>query len=294
MAGRVGFFDVETGGEMVLVLRRYGNEFQVIRQFGYWDPRYDEPFVVPADPETFLTDLASIPSVFAWLVPGLGSHLPAVLLHDGLVIADGELPTHLGPPVTREEADRILRGAMKELGTPVIRRWLIWTGAELGTVWVTRRHRWWWRVLAALTVTAVVALGSLATLDLFDVWNVLPWMGNRPWWEELLFGAVAAVAVPVVLSAFWARYWRAAAITGIAMAVLLHVTLAVILLSGVYWVLEKLVSWPEGLGPSVAKNLANVPDGAHDAGEPPNTTDVALTFSARPERPAESSESSPS
>ncbi|OHV32058.1 MULTISPECIES: DUF1353 domain-containing protein [Pseudofrankia] len=277
MAGRVGFFDAETGGELVLVLRRYGNEFQIIRQFGYWDPKYDEPFVVPADPETFLTDLASIPSVFAWLVPGLGSHLPAVLLHDGLVIADGEpsIPTHLGPPVTREEADRILRDAMRELGTPVIRRWLIWTGAELGTLWVARRHRWWWRILATLTVTAVVALGSLATLDLFDVWNVLPWMGDRPWWVELLSGAAAAVGLPAALSVLWGHYWRVAAITGIAMALLLHVTLAVIVVSGVYWVLERLVSWPEGLSPNVAKNLANVPPGTRDAGEPPGAPDSA-------------------
>jgi len=268
MAGRAGFFDVETGGEMVMVLRRQGSEFQVIRQFGYWDPRYDEPFVVPADPQTFLTDLASIPSVFAWLIPGLGSHLPAVLLHDGLVVAKGEPVSHLGPPVTREEADRILRDAMRELGTPVIRRWLIWTGAELGTLWVRPRLRWWWRLLLVLTVSAVVALGTLATLDLFDVWNVLPWMGDRPWWRELLTGAAAAVVVPALLSALWGRFWRVAAIVGIGMAVLVHVTAAVIVVTGLYWVLEKLVSSPEGLDPDVSKNLANVPERAYAADGP--------------------------
>jgi len=275
VAGRVGFFDAETGGEMVLVLRRAGKEFQVIRRFGYWDPKYDEPFVVPADPETFLTDLASIPTIFAWLVPGLGSHLPAVLLHDGLVLIPGEAPTHLGPQVSREEADRILRDAMRELGTPRIRRWLIWTGAELGTVWASRRHRGWWRFLIVFSVVAVVALGGLATLDLFDVWNVLPWMGDRSWWVELLAGAAAAVAVPAVLSVLWRRFWRTAVIAGIGMALLLHATLAVIIISGIYWVLEKLVSWPEGLSPNVAKNLANTPTGTHDPGDATGTGGTA-------------------
>jgi hypothetical protein len=81
---------VKTGGEMQLRLRRHGDEFQILRKFGYRDPGYVEPFIVPADPEHFRTDLASIPWVFAWLVPGLGTHLPAVLLHDALVVNGGK------------------------------------------------------------------------------------------------------------------------------------------------------------------------------------------------------------
>ena len=133
------FFDAATGGTMVLQLEPDGARFRILRPFGYRDPAYADPFVVPADVATFRTDLASIPWFFAWLVPGLGTHLPAVLLHDGLVVKPGEGQTHVGPEATREEADRILRDAMASLGTPVVRRWLMWTAVILATAFSTLR-----------------------------------------------------------------------------------------------------------------------------------------------------------
>ncbi|MBL7501291.1 DUF1353 domain-containing protein [Frankia sp. CNm7] len=284
MDGWIGFFDADAEvdaaardvhgataaatptGEIVLVLRQVGNEFQIARRFGYWDPAYDKPFIVPRDPAAFRTDLASIPPMFAWLVPGLGSHLPAVLLHDGLIVTDGEAATHDGPSVTREEADRIFRDAMKHLGTPFVRRWLIWTAVALATMWVAPRRRAWWRALMVLTGTVVVGLGGLATLDLLDVWDVLPWMGDRPWWAELGLGAACAVGVPAALAAGWGRRWRIAAITGVAVALLLHVTLAVVAATGIYWVLERIASARENLLPNVAKNLENA---AREAAEAP-------------------------
>ena len=89
------FFDPGTGGKMVLQLEPDGARFRILRPFGYRDPAYADPFIVPADVATFRTDLASIPWFFAWLVPGLGTHLPAVLLHDGLVVGpDGGQDAH--------------------------------------------------------------------------------------------------------------------------------------------------------------------------------------------------------
>ena len=61
---------------MVLQLEPDGARFRILRPFGYRDPAYAEPFIVPKDVATFRTDLASIPWFFAWLVPGLGTHLP--------------------------------------------------------------------------------------------------------------------------------------------------------------------------------------------------------------------------
>ena len=258
------FFDVETQGPIQLQLQQDRAEFRVLRQFGYRDPHHEQPFVVPADVGSFTTDLASIPTLFVWLVPGLGTHLPAVVLHDGLVVPPGSGPTHLGPSVDREEADRILRDAMASLGTPRMRRWLIWTGVMLATAWQALAPRWWWRTLVVATIGIVAVLGVLATLDLFDVWDVLPWMGDRPWWSEVGLGAVFAVIIPLAISLAWGRRWRVAAIAGIALAFLLHVTFILFVLWGLYWVAESLVSRPEGTGPDVSDNLERA------SGEPPD------------------------
>ena len=229
------FFDPATGGPMVLQLEPDGAGFRILRPFGYRDPRYGEPFVVPSDVATFRTDLASIPWFFAWLVPGLGTHLPAVLLHDGLVVGPNEGKTHVGPDVDREEADRILRDAMASLGTPVVRRWLMWTAVILATAFSTLRPRWRWAPLVVGTLLLVAGLGVAATLDLFDVADVLPWMAARPWYVELALGALFAVVVPLVVSVLWGRLWRAGAIAGVALALLLHVTVVVAAIYGIYW-----------------------------------------------------------
>jgi len=249
------FFDPETGGTMVLQLEPDGARFRILRQFGYRDPRHAEPFIVPADVASFRTDLTSIPWFFAWLVPGLGTHLPAVLVHDALVVRPGEGKTHVGPDVDREESDRILRDAMASLGTPPVRRWLMWTAVMLATAFSTLRPRWWWPPLVLATVGVVIALGTLATLDLFDVVDLLPWMGARPWPIELASGAAFAILVPLALSLVWGRRWRVALIAGVSLALLLHVTVGVSLVYGVYWALERVVSSREGTSPSSRANL---------------------------------------
>lgn len=253
------FFDADdpAHGKMLLQLQPDGAKFQILRRFGYHDPHHPgEPFIVPADPVTFRTDLASIPWFFGWLVPGLGTHLPAVLLHDGLVVGLREGKTHQGPDVDREEADRILRDAMASLGTPVIRRWLMWTAVIMATAVSTLRPRWYWPPVVIGTLLAVAGLGTLATLDVVDAWDVLPWMGDRPWTTELLLGAAFAVLVPLVLSVLWRRLWVAGAFAGITLALLLHVTAAVFVVYGVYWLAETVVSGAaERASPSVNTNL---------------------------------------
>ncbi len=249
------FFDPATGGTMVLHLEPDGARFRILRQIGYRDPGYEQPFAFPRDVATFRTDLASSPWFFAWLVPGLGTHLPAVLLHDALVVRPGEGKTHIGPDVDREEADRILRDAMASLGTPVVRRWLMWSAVTLATAFSTLRPRWRWAPLVVATLLAVAALGVAATLDLLDVADVLPWMGESPWYLELALGSVFAVLIPLVVSVLWGRLWRAGAIAGVALALLLHVTVAVALVYGIYWIVERAVSAREGASPSPRENL---------------------------------------
>ncbi|GAA4426880.1 hypothetical protein GCM10023169_26160 [Georgenia halophila] len=232
------FYDVLDGGPLRLEMRSIdGNDFTLLRQFGYRGDDHDQPFVVPADLDTFSTDLASVPGVFVWLVPKSGDFLPAAVLHDALV--DGQ---HLGPRIDRVEADRVFRDAMICLGTGRVRAWMMWAGTSTATMWDSGRLAL--RLALVGVLGAIVALGTLSSVDLLDVWDVLPWMGDRGFGAELAGGAVAAVVVPAVLSLTWGRFWQAGMILGIALAVLLHVTVVIAVLFGVYLMLERLVSGP--------------------------------------------------
>jgi hypothetical protein len=213
--------------------------FVMLRRIGYLDRHHAEAHVVPADLDDFVTDLTSVPALFTWLVPRTGVHLPAALLHDGLVHDPDGPPSYIGPAVGREEADRIFRDAMGDLGTSLMRRWLMWTAVTLaailgGRIEPVRRRR----VIAAAGLLTIAVLGTLATADLLDVGVELWWMGDRPWHLEVLYGAIAAVVVPVAISAAWGRLWRAGAIAGIALALLLHVTAVLMVLTAAFRVVE--------------------------------------------------------
>src|SRR4029450_2182990 len=124
-----------------------------------------------------------------------------------------------------------------------------WTGVTIATLWSTVRPHWWWRLVIPVTLLLVGVLGVLATLDVVDEADVLPWMAGRPWWEEIASGAGFALAVPLLLSVLWLRFWRAGAIAGVALAFLLHVTAAVAVVYGVYWLAQRAVAAPQGSPP---------------------------------------------
>jgi hypothetical protein len=193
-----------------------------------------------------------VPALFTWLVPKTGQHLPATLLHDGLIHPPGDV-TYVsteGHVVLRAEADRVLRDEMADAGTALIRRWLVWSAVATatmlsgaGTGWSAARARRY-RLTAALTVLVVAVLGLWATLDLFDVGGVpgLPWMGDRPWYAELAGGLAGAIVVPLVLALTWGPFRIAGAVVGVTLAVLLHVTVALVGLTASYRVLEWLTA----------------------------------------------------
>src|SRR5699024_5247081 len=163
---RSRFSDVETGGAVRLELLSIdGREFAMLRQISYEAAGYAQPFIVPADVAAFRTDLASVPSVFTWLVPRSGVFLPAAVLHDGLV-RQGE---YLGPQVERAEADRIFREAMEYLGTGKVRAWLMWAAVTMATMWRMPTQRWYWRTVLVGLLAAVALIGGLATADLLGV-----------------------------------------------------------------------------------------------------------------------------
>ena len=210
-------------------------------------------FAVPHDLSDFDSDLTSMPWPFAWLVPGVGKHIPGVLLHDGLVVklnSDGTMPapTHVGPRVNREEADTLLREAMFSSGTTFLRRWLMWTGVMLGTIWATFRPRLYWRILFVAYFGAIALLGFAATMDLFDAgWNPpllgrlwpLWWMGDEPWWRELSAGIAASIVLPALGALFFLKRYKVGLIAGLWFAVLLHVTVLVVMVYGTYRTIDR-------------------------------------------------------
>jgi uncharacterized protein DUF1353 len=225
------------------LMRLFANDLEqwsLAKRIAYLDRHHSVPFEVPPPlPFDFKSDLTSVPQMFTWLVPKTGAHLPAALLHDGLVWdPKEELQSYVGDTIDRVEADRIFRDAMADVGTPLIRRWLIWTAVSLATVAGIKPKL---RAIACyLTLVVVVVLGYIATLDLFDQIEVLPWMGDRRLWVELISGTVMAVVIPAVLSLVWFKKIRwAGFIAGIALAVLLHATLVIAATTAVYQVAER-------------------------------------------------------
>lgn len=227
--------------------------FRMTRRIGYRDRVYGD-LMVPADLGSFDTDLASVPAIFTWLVPKSGRHLPAALLHDGLVYSPGQPPSYIGAAMGREEANRVFRDAMADTGTRLVRRWLMWSAVTVytmvtgeGTGW-SRAERLRWRLTALGTIGVVVLLGVLATLDLADVWNVVPWIAEGDWVRELVTGAAGAVVIPFVLGLAWGRFRIAGVVLGISLALLLHVTVAILLVTGLYQGAERLALRPRLAG----------------------------------------------
>ena len=260
---------------VIVLSREFGGkarEFRMTRRIGYLDRVFGE-LLVPGDLDSFETDLASVPAVFAWLVPKTGAHLPAALLHDGLVYSPGQPPSYIstdGHDVDRADANRVFRDAMADTGTGIVRRWLMWSAVTAATMIQGRGTRWgsWrrlhYRIAALGTILAIALLGIAATVDLFDVrpaWiPPVPWMGQQGLLAELIAGGSAAVTLPFLLALTWGEFWKAGAILGISLALLLHVTIAILGLTLLYQVLERIATrWPRlGVGMAGALVVAAV------------------------------------
>lgn len=231
-----------------------GREVFVLRRRIAYDDRRCGELIVPPAFATFKTDLTSVPAVFAWLVPKTGAHLPAALLHDGLVWSPGrEAQTYIsttGNVVDRVEADRIFRDGMADTGTGLVRRWLVWTAVTLATMLSaqdtspSKLWRAYYRVIVVATLFSVAWLGYVSTADLFDRtddWPLtyeLSWMGDRSFTAELVIGAAGAIVIPAILGVLWGKFRTAGWIAGIGVALLLHVTIGVLAVTLVYIVLE--------------------------------------------------------
>lgn len=217
------FLREEGAEEAVYVLRRLDKKHYALQErFRYVEPADGRTFKIPANCDSFKTDLASIPSPLTWLVPKDGTHTPAALLHDALVSEPGRPVDYIGPEVDRVEADRIFREAMAHLGVPLLRRWVMWSAVSLATFLGPRPGSmgrmaavWrWLRILLVLAALGSLTVGALAIwTDALDVtWAILPWVEvapRLPWMSDRSAAAEVAGAV---------------ALTGIAMAVVVGVS----------------------------------------------------------------------
>jgi hypothetical protein len=145
-----------------------------------------------------------VPTFAAWLAPTTGRHLPATLLHDVLIPRpDGPQQHIASPPGT--EADHIYRETVKELGVPLVRRWMIWAAVSLRALWAETGSdggpRWLLRIRITLVLALILAFGAVVTRDLIDHCNPFPWSEEA--WN--LKGTVALSHGEVILESATGR-----------------------------------------------------------------------------------------
>jgi hypothetical protein len=157
-------------GSTVDVRQIDDQDWAILRALTYY--ARTEDFVVPVQEHT---DFASVPRVFVWFIPRYGRYTKAAILHDYLCsvcVPAGR--------VSRIEADGIFRQAMRELGVPFLRRWIMWAAVRLGALTnAAGREKWWtqaWRValiavvaLPVVTPAAAVIAISFLVFDLIEV-----------------------------------------------------------------------------------------------------------------------------
>ena len=165
-----------TGSE-VLVKQVDDEDWEVKKELKYEGQK--ESFTVP---DGSPTDFASVPRAFVWFLPRYGSYTMAAILHDYLwreLAANGAMKW--------KDADGLFRRALRELGVPFLRRWIMWSAVRWGALFKPGGTKGWlaesWRVvlftLLALPFIAPPGLLVIAAVLLFDVLELAFWVPIR-------------------------------------------------------------------------------------------------------------------
>lgn len=105
--------------------------FKLMQPFSYHVGEEDSDNVITV-PIGFVTDYASIPSIFYTLIgPPTGRYGKAAVIHDYLYDTQ---------TTTRKEADKIFLEAMKVLKVPWWKRRMMWFAVRVGAGWIWKRH----------------------------------------------------------------------------------------------------------------------------------------------------------
>ena len=112
---------------IVEVIQKEGRPFRVVRPFVYAAGSPDSGHLLIVPPG-FETDFASVPFGFRWLVPVVGRHGKAAVLHDWL---------YASKIMPRRTADDLFLEAMEVLGVRSWRRFLAYWSVRLfgGRAW---------------------------------------------------------------------------------------------------------------------------------------------------------------
>lgn len=126
-----------------------GTRWELINTFKYTGN--EDTFEVPAG---FTTDFASVPRVFVWLLPRYGQWTQAAVLHDYLWdrAEAGEM--------SKFDADGIFNRALRELGVPYLRRWVMWTAVR----WAAGPWTWLSKGPVPFLKMLVISVPTLAFL----------------------------------------------------------------------------------------------------------------------------------
>jgi hypothetical protein len=132
-----------------------------------------QTFVVPVGSPT---DFASVPRVFVWLLPRYGRYTKAAILHDHLwrdLASTGQ--------ISWVDADALFRRAMRDLGVPFLRRWLMWSAVRWAALLKPGGTKGWlteaWRVLLLTVIAAPIVLPPALVILLALAWfYVVEWV----------------------------------------------------------------------------------------------------------------------
>lgn len=136
----------------------------------------DEFFEAPKDMNT---DFASVPRVFVWFLPRYGRYTKAAILHDYLWRERASKGT-----LSWVDADAIFLRAMRELGVPFLRRWILWAAVRWAALvkkggrkgWLKESGRVLLVSLVALPIVILPAVVILAALSVFYLIEILVWV----------------------------------------------------------------------------------------------------------------------
>lgn len=115
-----------------LILKEYGSkEWSLYTDYTYKTLVLNQEFYTRITaPTGFINDLASIPRVLQSLIPKVGKHRGAAVIHDWLYYRRGEI--HEGLKITRKQCDLIFLEAMKTADVWWLRRQAMYRAVRAG------------------------------------------------------------------------------------------------------------------------------------------------------------------
>ena len=99
------------------------------------------------------TDFASVPRVFVWFLPRYGRYTKAAILHDFLWRERASKGT-----LDYVDADGTFRRAMRQLGVPFLRRWIMWSAVRWGALLKPNGRKGWLKEAPRVLLVSAVAL----------------------------------------------------------------------------------------------------------------------------------------